>query len=112
MLGAQAENFLFLIAVRFFHGVSMLMISGTSIALLVSCCVETKRGEYIGTLSACVYGGLSLGPFIGGFITAYLGWRMIFWCTGLVLAFNFCLLYTVKLNGMEINTNNLTIGVA
>lgn len=96
LLGAQAENFLFLIAVRFFQGVSMSMIFGTSMALLVSCCVESKRGEYIGMLSACVYGGLSLGPFIGGFITDYLGWRMIFWCTGLVLAFNFCLLYTVK----------------
>lgn len=95
-LAAIAENFLVFIAVRFLQGLSMSMIFGTSMALLVSCCEASKRGKYIGMLSACVYSGLSLGPFIGGFITDYLGWRMIFGFTGLVVAFNFCLMYTVK----------------
>ena len=56
----------------------MSMIFGTSMALLVSCCGAENRGKTIGLSAACVYSGVSLGPFIGGFITDYLGWRMIF----------------------------------
>lgn len=43
-----------------------------------------------------VYSGVSLGPFIGGFITDYLGWRMIFWLTGIALLINFFLIFKVK----------------
>ena len=75
---AVVQNFLALIFVRFLQGLSMSMIFGTSMALLVSCCGAENRGKTIGLSAACVYSGVSLGPFIGGFITDYLGWRMIF----------------------------------
>lgn len=96
LIGAVAQSFFVLIGVRFLQGLSMSMIFGTSMALLISCCDSSKRGKFIGYLSACVYSGLSLGPFIGGFLTDYFGWRMIFWCTGIVLLVNFGLMYSVK----------------
>ena len=92
---AVVQNFLAFIFVRFLQGLSMSMIFGTSMALLVSCCGAENRGKTIGLSAACVYSGVSLGPFIGGFITDYLGWRMIFWLTGIALLINFFLIFKV-----------------
>ena len=93
---AVVQNFLAFIFVRFLQGLSMSMIFGTSMALLVSCCGAENRVKTIGLSAACVYSGVSLGPFIGGFITDYLGWRMIFWLTGIALLINFFLIFKVK----------------
>ena len=38
----------------------------------------SERGKAFGITVAAVYLGLSLGPFLGGFMTQYLGWRSIF----------------------------------
>ncbi len=93
---ALTEHFLTFVIMRFFQGLSMSMIFGTSMALLVSCVDAKKRGKIIGLSAACTYTGLSVAPFIGGFITDYLGWRMIFWITGIVLCVNFFLMSRVK----------------
>ena len=95
---AFMQHFLSLIFVRFLQGVSMSMIFGTSMALLVSCYDARKRGKILGMSVSFVYAGVSLGPFIGGFITDYLGWRMIFWLTGIVLLVNLILMMKVKLD--------------
>lgn len=68
---AVVQNFLAFIFVRFLQGLSMSMIFGTSMAL---------------------------GPFIGGFITDYLGWRMIFGLIGIALLINFFLIFKVKID--------------
>lgn len=93
---AVVQNFLAFIFVRFLQGLSMSMIFGTSMALLVSCYSSEQRGKIIGLSASCVYIGISLGPFIGGFITDYFGWRMIFWLTGIALLINFFLIFRVK----------------
>lgn len=95
---AVVQNFLAFIFVRFLQGLSMSMIFGTSMALLVSCCGAENRGKTIGLSAACVYSGVSLGPFIGGFITDYLGWRMIFGLIGIALLINFFLIFKVKID--------------
>lgn len=95
---ALMQHFLSFIFVRFLQGVSMSMIFGTSMALLVSCYDARKRGKILGMSVSFVYAGVSLGPFIGGFITDYLGWRMIFWLTGIVLLVNLILMMKVKLD--------------
>lgn len=95
---AVVQNFLAFIFVRFLQGLSMSMIFGTSMALLVSCCGVENRGKTIGLSAACVYSGVSLGPFIGGFITDYLGWRMIFGLIGIALLINFFLIFKVKID--------------
>lgn len=93
---ALTEHFLTFIFMRFLQGLSMSMIFGTSMALLVSCCNSEQRGKMIGISSAFVYTGVSVGPFIGGFITDYLGWRMIFCFTAIALIINLLFILKVK----------------
>lgn len=54
------------------------MIFGTSLAILTSVFPAGERGKALGYNVAAVYVGLSLGPFLGGFLTEHLGWRSIF----------------------------------
>ena len=55
------------------------MIFGTGTALLISAYPLQERGRVLGINVAFVYIGLSAGPFVGGLLTQYLGWRSIFW---------------------------------
>jgi len=55
------------------------MIFGTSVAILTSVYPPEERGKVLGINVAFVYLGLSLGPFLGGFLTQQLGWRSIFY---------------------------------
>lgn len=96
ILCAFMQNFYVFVFVRFLQGLSMSMIFGTSMALLVSCYPSENRGKIIGLSAACTYSGLSFGPFIGGFITDFFGWKMIFLSTGLVLICNLLLLCKIK----------------
>jgi len=67
-----------LILFRFFQGVGSSMIFGTAVALLTSVFPPGERGRALGINVTAVYLGLSLGPFLGGVLTQYLGWRSIF----------------------------------
>jgi MFS family permease len=60
------------------EGLGSAMIFGTSIAILTSVFPAQERGKVLGINVAIVYLGLSLGPILGGFITAYAGWRFIY----------------------------------
>ncbi len=53
------------------------MIFGTGIAILTSVFPAQERGRALGINVAAVYLGLSLGPFLGGFLTQHLGWKSI-----------------------------------
>ena len=67
-----------LIASRMVEGVGSAMIFGTSIAILASVFPLRERGRVLGINVAAAYLGLSLGPLLGGVITAYAGWRFIY----------------------------------
>ncbi len=67
-----------LIVLRIIQGVGAAMIFGTGIAILSSVFPPGQRGRALGVNVAAVYLGLSLGPFIGGFLTEQFGWRSIF----------------------------------
>jgi len=67
-----------LIAMRFGQGMGGGMIFGTSVAILTSVYPPSDRGRVLGISVAAVYLGMSVGPFMGGLITAALGWRAIF----------------------------------
>jgi len=54
------------------------MIFSTGMAILTLVYPVTERGRVLGITVAAVYLGLSLGPFLGGFLTQHLGWRSIF----------------------------------
>lgn len=73
-----------LIVSRSFQGVGAAMIFGTGVAMLASAYPPADRGRVLGINVAATYLGLSLGPFIGGFLTQHLGWRSLFYLTALL----------------------------
>jgi len=77
-LCALAPSGLILIASRVLQGTSSAMIFGTGVAILTSVYPPGERGRVLGFNVAAVYTGLSLGPFLGGFLTQNLGWRSVF----------------------------------
>jgi len=54
------------------------MIFGTGMAIVTSVFPPGERGRVLGINVSAVYLGLSLGPFLGGFLTHQFGWRSIF----------------------------------
>ncbi|HQP41123.1 MAG TPA: MFS transporter [Smithella sp.] len=80
----------FLIAVRALQGIGGAMIFSTGTAMLISAYPPSDRGKILGINITAVYVGLTVGPFIGGLLTQYLGWRYIFLFTfflGLTIIF-------------------------
>lgn len=73
-----ARTFGMFIALRIIQGISSAMIFGTSLAIITSVFPPGERGRAMGINVTAVYVGLSSGPFIGGFLTSWLGWRSIF----------------------------------
>jgi EmrB/QacA subfamily drug resistance transporter len=68
----------FLIAARAIQGIGGAMIFSTGTAMLISAYPPGERGKYLGINITSVYVGLTIGPFIGGLLTQFLGWRYIF----------------------------------
>ncbi len=77
-LCAIAPSAMLLITFRVLQGIGSAMIFGTGVAILTSVFPATERGRALGINVAAVYLGLSLGPFLGGFLTEQFGWRSIF----------------------------------
>lgn len=73
-----------LILFRVFQGIASSMVFGTSMAILISSVPQHESGKAIGVTVSATYIGLSLGPVLGGFITAYLNWRVIFYFNGCI----------------------------
>lgn len=68
---------LFLTA-RVIQGLGAAMFLTTGMAILTLVFPPTERGRALGILVTAVYVGLATGPFAGGFLTRYCGWRSIF----------------------------------
>jgi EmrB/QacA subfamily drug resistance transporter len=68
-----------LISFRLLQGIFSAMMVSNNMALIISTYPPEKRGKVIGLNVSAVYVGSSLAPFIGGFLTEYLGWRSIFY---------------------------------
>lgn len=79
VLTAVSVSGLMIILCRALQGIGASMIFGTGVAILTSVFPAGERGRALGINVAAVYLGLSMGPFVGGLITQYLGWRYIFW---------------------------------
>ena len=77
-LSGISVSALMLILFRILHGMGSAMIFATGIAILTSVFPPEERGRALGINVAAVYTGLSLGPFIGGFLTEHMTWRSIF----------------------------------
>jgi MFS family permease len=78
LLSGFATSGYWLIAMRFLQGIGAAFSSTTGAAILVSAFLPQHRGRVLGMSVSGVYLGLAFGPFFGGFLTQYLGWRSIF----------------------------------
>jgi EmrB/QacA subfamily drug resistance transporter len=87
-----------LIAVRILQGFGGAMIFGTSIAILTSVFPPGERGRALGIYITAVYFGLTVGPFLGGVLTQYFGWRSIFF-VNVPIGIIACILILWKLDG-------------
>jgi EmrB/QacA subfamily drug resistance transporter len=67
-----------LIGARVLQGVGGALMFGTNMAILTSVFPPGERGRAMGINVTAVYVGLASGPFLGGMLTRYLGWRSIF----------------------------------
>jgi len=80
-----------LIFFRVLQGLGASMFVTTGMAILTSIFPPNRRGRAIGIYVSAVYIGLSAGPFFGGLLTSYFGWRSIF---AIMLPFGIFSLFT------------------
>ncbi len=80
-LAAGAPGPVTLILARVLQGFGSALLFVTGMAILTSVFPPAERGKAIGISVACVYIGLSAGPFLGGVLTQYLTWRGVFGAT-------------------------------
>jgi EmrB/QacA subfamily drug resistance transporter len=78
LLCSLSSSIFMLIASRVIEGFGSAMVFGTGIAILTSAFPASDRGKVLGINVAIVYLGASTGPFLGGVITEYAGWRFIY----------------------------------
>jgi EmrB/QacA subfamily drug resistance transporter len=93
---SQAWSIHSVILLRFFQGMGGSMVMATTMAMVVTAFPASQRGRALGIATASVYAGISCGPFLGGSLVSWLGWRSIFYlCVPLgIMAFSVA---TVKL---------------
>ncbi len=78
LLSGIAHSILILIFYRVLQAIGSAMIFSTSVAMITAVFPPKERGRAMGIAVGSVYMGLSLGPFAGGILTQYFGWRSIF----------------------------------
>jgi EmrB/QacA subfamily drug resistance transporter len=78
LLAAFSSSSELLIASRILQGIGAAMIFGSGTAILVHVFPLRERGRVLGINASSVYLGLTAGPFLGGLLTEYLGWRSLF----------------------------------
>lgn len=77
LCGISTSGF-WLILFRYIQGIGAALTTTTGPAILVSGFLPQHRGRVLGLSVAAVYLGLAFGPFAGGLLTQYIGWRSIF----------------------------------
>jgi EmrB/QacA subfamily drug resistance transporter len=78
-LCGAAPGLPFLIGMRAFQGIGGALIMAVSPAMLTNAFPAHERGRALGLNAVVVSLGVSVGPTLGGFITAYFTWRWIFY---------------------------------
>ena len=75
-----------LISLRAIQGIGSAMMFATSTPIVITSYPAAQRGKVLGITVGAVYAGLSAGPFFGGMLTHYFGWRAIFILCSVLLA--------------------------
>lgn len=78
VMSGLAHSGISLIIYRFLSGIGSALVFSTNLAILTAAVPASKRGWALGLNSGTVYLSLSIGPFLGGFLTQSFGWESIF----------------------------------
>lgn len=84
ILCALAPAIGYLIVFRVFEGVGGAMAIATAPALLTLSFPPQQRGHVLGLQLTLTYLGLTVGPFVGGFVAGWWSWRGVFWINGFI----------------------------
>ncbi|MFC1901612.1 MFS transporter [Chloroflexota bacterium] len=83
-LCAVSNSTALFITARALGGLSGSVMMATATAILTSVFPPRERGRAIGIQIAAAFLGISMGPFLGGVLTQYLGWQSIFYICALL----------------------------
>lgn len=86
------QNIDLFITLRLFQGMGAALLSSASLALLVSAAPKELRASYLGVHGVAIYAGIACGPPVGGLIAGWLGWRWLFWGTGMAALAAMCIM--------------------
>ncbi len=79
LFSALAPNFLILVLARAFQALGGATIMANVMAIIALVFPVEKRGQALGLIGSVVAAGTLAGPPLGGLLTAWFGWRSIFW---------------------------------
>ncbi|MEM0331509.1 MAG: MFS transporter [Archaeoglobaceae archaeon] len=96
LLCALSNSALELIVYRTLQGIGGAMIFATAVAILTSVFPPAERGKAIGINTGMVYLGLTTGPFFGGILTHYIGWRSLFLVNVPICIISFLIAFKIK----------------
>ncbi len=109
LLCAAAINPIMLIFARVFQGIGGAGISVTVVSILTSVYPAGSRGKALGLNVAMTYIGLSSGPYLGGLMVKYFGWRSIFLFTSAAGIIVIIALFNLKQDWAESKGEKLDI---
>ena len=92
---ALSQDVAVFIAIRFFQGIASAMILPVAQAYIGEMTPKNQEGFVMGLFNVSLYGGLSLGPVMGGAINDALGIQASFFSMGLVSLLGFFLCLTL-----------------
>jgi len=73
-----SNSIIMIIVCRALQGIGSAMVFTTGMAMVTAAYPANQRGRVLGMLTTSVYIGYTAGPFLGGILTEYLGWRSLF----------------------------------
>ncbi|MCY0864599.1 MAG: DHA2 family efflux MFS transporter permease subunit [Sulfobacillus sp.] len=79
LASALAPNFSGLVAARVLQGIGGATIMANVMAIIALIFPVQERGRALGLIGSVVAAGTLAGPPLGGLLTAWYGWRSIFW---------------------------------
>jgi len=113
LLCAAAVSPYMLIFGRVIQGIGGAAIAATVVSILTSVFPAGSRGKALGLNVAMTYIGLSTGPYLGGLLVKYFGWRSIFIFSSAIGIIVFIALFQLKQDWAEAKGEKLDyIGAA
>lgn len=114
ILSALSNSSIFIIISRAIEGLGATFIYVSGTALIVKTVDKSMRGTALGINLASFYIGLTIAPFLGGFLSTNYGWQTIFYIQVPFLILSICLIITqikddlVEDKNIKINYKSLT----